>query len=237
MTAKTAPLSFTSETGYYGLRVNPTFDEVLRTIRKPLGIPVPDRSAKWYANSPYRSLLLDAEEKYNSYEHAALDYNNSGAELPRRAAMVRPSLGGEDDSFGRIDTHHHAMAAQEAYDTAKNVSDATARLETEKNRKVHLSRSSGPNAMHPVVAAHHAGLEEAGVPHYKPAPRIQPPPRHGHSTETRQMMAEGQPQPPEFQTFESMNMGQPTGLQATVLQPGANHRYEELRGASSETFP
>ena len=62
MTAKTAPLSFTSETGYYGLRVNPTFDEVLRTIRKPLGIPVPDRSAKWYANSPYRSLLLDAEE-------------------------------------------------------------------------------------------------------------------------------------------------------------------------------
>ena len=237
MTAKTAPLSFTSETGYYGLRVNPTFDEVLRTIRKPLGIPVPDRSAKWYANSPYRSLLLDAEEKYNSYEHAALDYNNSGAELPRRAAMVRPSLGGEDDSFGRIDTHHHAMAAQEAYDTAKNVSDATARLETEKNRKVYLSRSSGPNAMHPVVAAHHAGLEEAGVPHYKPAPRIQPPPRHGHSTETRQMMADGQPQPPEFQTFESMNQAQPSDLQATVLKPGAKHRYEELRGASSETFP
>jgi len=236
MTAKTAPLSFTSETGYYGLRVNPTFDEVLRTIRKPLGIPVPDRSAKWYANSPYRSLLLDAEEKYNSYEHAALDYNNSGAELPRRASMVRPSFAGEDDSFGRIDAHHHAMAAQEAYDTAKNVSDATARLETEKNRRVHLSRSSGPNAMDPVVTAHHAGLEEAGVPHYVPAPRIKPPPR-GHGTETRQMMAEGQPQPPEFQPFESMNMGQPTGLQATVLKPGANHRYEELRGASSETFP
>ena len=231
-----ASLSFTSSTGYYGLRVNPTFDEVLKTIRKPLRIPLPDRSAKWYANSPYRSLLLDAEQKYNSYEHAVLDYNNSGAELPRRAAMVRPSLGGEDESFGRIDARHQAMAAQEAYDTAKNVSDATARLETEKNRKVDLNRSSGPNASHPVVTAHHAGLEEAGVPHYKPAPRIQPP-RRGHSTETRQMMADGQPQPPEFQTFESMNQAQPSDLRPTVLKPGAKHRYEELRRASGETFP
>ena len=82
MTAKTASLSFTSETGYYGLRVNPTFDEVLKTIRKPLRIPLPDRSAKWYANSPYRSLLLDAEQKYNSYEHASLDYNNSAPNCP-----------------------------------------------------------------------------------------------------------------------------------------------------------
>jgi hypothetical protein len=50
------------------------------------------------------------------------------------------------------------------------------------------------------------------------------------------MMAEGQPQPPEFQTFESMNQAQPSDLRPTVLKPGANHRYEELR-ASSETFP
>jgi hypothetical protein len=228
-------LSFTSETGYYGLRVNPTFDEVLKTIRKPLRIPLPDRSAKWYANSPYRSLLLDAEQKHNSYEHAALDYNNSGAELPRHAAMVRPSPGGEDESFGRIDAHHHAMAAQEAYDAAKQVSDATAKLETEKNRQVHLSRSSGPNAMNPVVIAHHAGLEEAGVPHYMPAPRFPPPPR-GHGTETRQMMAEGQPQPVEFETFETLNLGQPSDLRPAQLEPGDNEHYEELR-ASSQTFP
>ena len=81
-----ASLSFTDEKGYYGLRVNPTYDEILQTIRKPLHIPLPQRSAKWYALSPYQALLLDAEEKYNDYEHANLDYNNSGAELPRRAA-------------------------------------------------------------------------------------------------------------------------------------------------------
>jgi hypothetical protein len=230
-----ASLSFTDEKGYYGLRVNPTYEEVLQTIRKPLHIPVPQRSAKWYALSPYRALLLDAEEKYNDYEHANLDYNNSGAELPRRAAQVRPSFAGDDDSFGRVDSHHRALRAQEAYDEAKHVSDAAARLETEKNRKVHLSRSYGPNAMHPVVTAHHAGLEEAGVPRYMPAPRFQPP-RREHSTETRQMMAEGQQQAKEFQTFEALNLDQPTDLRATQLKPGDKQHYAELR-ASTQTFP
>jgi hypothetical protein len=79
--------------------------------------------------------------------------------------------------------------------------------------------------MNPVVTAHHAGLEEAGVPHYMPAPRFQPPPR-AHSTETRQMLAEGQPQPPEFETFESPNMGKPSDLRAAHLQPGDNQHYE-----------
>ena len=230
-----ASLSFTDEKGYYGLRVNPTYDEILQTVRKPLHIPLPQRSAKWYALSPYRALLLDAEEKYNDYEHANLDYNNSGAELPRRAAQVRPSFAGEDDSFGRVDSHHRALRAQEAYDEAKHISDVAARLETEKNRKVHLSRSYGPNAMHPVVTAHHAGLEEAGVPHYMPAPRFQPP-RREHSTETRQMIAEGQPQAEEFQTFEALNLDQPTDLRPAELEPGDNQRYEELR-ASTQTFP
>ena len=48
-----APLSYTSTFGYYGLRVNPTFEQVIGTVRKPLRIPLPDRRAKWYANSPY----------------------------------------------------------------------------------------------------------------------------------------------------------------------------------------
>ena len=42
-----ASLSFTDEKGYYGLRVNPTYEEILQTIRKPLRVPVPQRSAKW----------------------------------------------------------------------------------------------------------------------------------------------------------------------------------------------
>ena len=67
----TAPLSFTDQTGYYGLRVSPSFDKILGTVRNPLRIPLPDRSAKWYALSPYRALILDAAQKYNDYEHMA----------------------------------------------------------------------------------------------------------------------------------------------------------------------
>mgnify|MGYP003346567539 FL=1 len=67
-------LSYTSKFGYYGLRVNPTLEQVVGTVRKPLRIPLPDRKAKWYANSPYRALILDAEEKYQDYEAKNIDY-------------------------------------------------------------------------------------------------------------------------------------------------------------------
>ena len=54
------------------------------------------------------------------------------------------------------------------------------------------------------------------------------------------MLAEGQPQPPEFETFESLNLGQPSDLRPAELEPGDNQHYEELRQASthdSRTFP
>jgi hypothetical protein len=57
-----APLSYKNQLGYYGLRINPTFDQVLKTVRNPLRIPLPDRRAKWYALSPYRAFILDAEQ-------------------------------------------------------------------------------------------------------------------------------------------------------------------------------
>ena len=67
----TAPLSYKSEYGYYGLRVNPTFEQVVATVRKPLRIPLPDRKAKWYALSPYRGLILDASERAMGYDRKA----------------------------------------------------------------------------------------------------------------------------------------------------------------------
>ena len=57
-----APLSYKNQLGYYGLRINPTSDQVLKTVRNPLRIPLPDRRAKWYALSPYRAFILDAEQ-------------------------------------------------------------------------------------------------------------------------------------------------------------------------------
>ena len=113
--SRTAPLSYTSQFGYYGLRVNPSYEQVLGTIRKPLRIPLPDRSAKWYALSPFRALILNAEAKYQDYEHARIDYKQSGAHLPESAASVRPSDGGQDPSFDQIHSHGDAMETQHAY--------------------------------------------------------------------------------------------------------------------------
>ena len=52
-------LSFKSHF-WHGLRVNPTFEQVIGTVDRPLRVPLPDRRAKFYANGPYPALILDA---------------------------------------------------------------------------------------------------------------------------------------------------------------------------------
>ena len=116
-----APLSYTSQFGnstYYGLRVNPSFEQAVGTVRNPYRIPLPDRWAKWWANSPYRSLILDAEAKYQDYEHASIDYKTSGAHLPESAARVRESDAGRDPAWDEIHAHNERMDAHDAYETA-----------------------------------------------------------------------------------------------------------------------
>ena len=81
-----APLSFKSQTGYYDLRVNPTFDEVLGTVRKPLRVPLPSREEKWFALGPYRSLLLDQQELAAGYDRKSIEYQLSQGKLPEYAA-------------------------------------------------------------------------------------------------------------------------------------------------------
>ena len=63
-----ATLSYREKFGWYNLRVQPGFEQVLGSLRNSLHIPIPDRSAKWEALSPYRALLLDAV----SYTHLTL---------------------------------------------------------------------------------------------------------------------------------------------------------------------
>ena len=223
-----APLSYTSQTGYYGLRVNPTFDEVLNTVKNPLRIPVPSRAAKWYALSPYRALILNAEARYNDYEHAKLDYRSSGAQLPESAANVRESDAGYDPSFDELDRHHHDQQSQHAYEAAYDAMRAQDMQHTAEARTTHLGRAYGSNRMHPVVEAAHEELTEAGVPHAMPGPRIAPEYRP-YRAPLPQMQAKGQPQAPEFPTFEHLNMGQPlrfTRGRPTVSQ---NMTYERAR--------
>lgn len=211
----TAPLSYTSHFGYYGLRENPSFEQVVGTIRKPLRIPLPDRSAKWYALSPYRALILDAAQKYNDYEHSKLDYHSSGAHAPEQAAFQRPSAAGEDPAWQEHDRQNEAREEQDAYDLAFEAMNNEHRAQAREIRKQQLS-SYGPNRMHPTIEAHHPDLEQARIPHAMPAPRA-PMVQHPWPAPVRQMAAAGQPQAPEFPTFEHLNMGQPGHLRPANL--------------------
>ena len=223
-----APLSFQSQYGYYNLRVTPSFEQVVGTVRKPLRVPLPDRSAKWYALGPYRALILDAEQKYHDYEHAAIDYRQSGAELPEAAARVRPSDAGHDQTFDRYDREHEARQAQDAYKMAYDLNHQEIRHQTAATRREQLSSTYGANHMHPTVEASHDELAEAGAPHYMPAPRP-PPPFRSWPTPPEQFVSSGQPQAPEFPTFESLNTGQHQNLRVATLSRSQNMTYERMR--------
>lgn len=221
-------LSYTSKFGYYGLRVNPTFDQVVGTVRKPLHIPLPDRKAKWYANSPYRALILDAEEKYQNYERSGIDYRLAGADAPESAARVRPSDAGADPTFDQIDDHHRRMEEQEAIDTSRRLLHEDESRKTAANRREILRLSHGPNRMNPTIEMEHAELETAGVPHYMPKPRTLPPSAR-FTRPLPQFAAGGQPQAPEFTPFEQLNMGQPDNVRVATLSRSQNVTYERMR--------
>ena len=224
----TAPLSYTSKFGYYSLRENPTFEQAIGTIRKPLGIPLPERSAKWYALSPYRALILNAAEKFNDREAAALDYKASGAELPEAAAQVRHSPAAQDPTFDMYDREHEAREARDAYETAFDLMNNEHRSQTLVMHHEHLGRTYGPNHMNPVVEASHDELVEAEVPHYMPAPRLTPA-RATWRTPAAQFAAAGQPQEREFPDFRTLNMGDPSSVRAATLTPAQNSTYERMR--------
>lgn len=66
-----AEVSYPERYGYYHLRVRETLDSAMRKKNDTRLLPMPDRSAKWLANSWYRSLLLDAGQKFEEVEGAA----------------------------------------------------------------------------------------------------------------------------------------------------------------------
>lgn len=223
-----APLSYKSQTGYYGLRVNPTFEQAVGTVRNPLRIPLPDRRAKWYALSPYRALILNAERNFQEDQHAVHDYRGSGAELPEVAARVHESAAGDDDAWDRIHRHGERMDEHDAYETAFELMNREHRQETAESRRVHLGASYGPNRTHPVIEASHEELREAGVPHYLPAPRLTPPSSSWRTPPSAQA-AYGQPQAPAFPDFRVLNMGDPANVRQATLTPAQNATYERVR--------
>ena len=223
----TAPLSYTDKYAW-GLRIKPTYDEMLQSVKKPLRIPVPDRSAKWFGMSQYRSFILDASNKYHDYEHMKIDYDQSGAELPATAAAMRPSESGNDPFFMHNERFNNDLEDQTQYESAFETMEAERRAETAETRRQQLS-AYGPMRSHWTTEANHRELEEAGVPHMAPVPRP-PMTRATWSTAHQIPVAAGQIGGRPFPTFEQLNMRQSRRYEPASMSNTFSHRgYERLR--------
>ena len=226
--AATAPLSFKTERGYYGLRVNPQFEQVLGTIRKPLGIQVPDRKWKWYAMGPYRSFLLDAGMKYHEDEQSKLEFRQSGQALPEDAARIKRSAAGQSPVFDQVHDHGDAMDSKEASDISSQMLQAEQSRHTEHNRRQHLSSTHGPNLGDPTIQAAFDELDEAQVYHSKPAARPTPIKTY-YTAPLKQLAAAGQPQAPQFTPFGQLNLGEPHRVRPAKPSRGQSNDYETVR--------
>ena len=225
---KTAPLSYTSQFGYYGLRVNPTFEQVSKSVYKPARVPIPDRSALHYAMSLERGYILDQAKAGTQQDRAVLNYRESQAQLPEAAARVLPSSAGEDELLDRISQGTDALHQQAALELAKEAQSAEHRRQTAEMRREQLAATHGAWNMHPTVEAAHEELDEAGVPHEMPLPRLAPPMK-AWPAPAPQYAAAGQLQAPEFKSFEILNGLQPESLRAARVTHKQGLTYEHLR--------
>jgi hypothetical protein len=180
-------------------------------------------------------LILDASQKYNNYEHMAIDYRQSGAQAPEMAAHLQPSAAGADEAWNRVEQQNQNMQEQDAYELGFDLMNAEHRAQAHAIRHQQLS-SYGVDQIHPTVEAHREDLQDARVAHTVPVPR----PAmavHPWPAPLRQWASAGHPQAPEFRTFENLNMGQPShvrpanlrAIPADVDGDGALISYETLR--------
>lgn len=168
----TAQLSYQDQKGYYGLMVEPSYDQMLRSLKNKVRIPQPDRSAKWYALGPYRAFLLEQAKRFNDNQRKDLEYDDSGAQLPAAAERgAQESIAGTDDVWNRQEQFNSNLDAEEARRVAEAALDSERRSQANQMRRTQLSaygRSSG----HWTVDAHHQDLEYRGVPHPAPMPKM-----------------------------------------------------------------
>jgi hypothetical protein len=167
-----AQLNLTDTKGYYGLRVNATYEEMLGSLKKEIRIPQPDRRAKWYATGIYRAFLLEQAKRYNDTQRKDLDYDDSGAQLPAAAERAQQgSMAGTDDTWNRQEQFNSNLNAEEARRIAEDALAAERKEQANQMRRQQLS-AYGPSAGHWTVEAHHQDLEERGIPHSAPTPKM-----------------------------------------------------------------
>ena len=225
----TAQLSYTDKTGYYGLRVEPTYEEMLRSLKKPIRIPQPDRSAKWYATGIYRAFLLEQAKRYGDAQRKDLEYDATGAHLPVAAEHgAQNSMAGTDDTWNRQEQFTSNLNTEEARRIAEDALASERRQQANQMRRQQLS-AYGPNAGHWTVDAHHQDLEYRGIPHAAPLPKMTMPAGRWQAL-PNEYIASGQPQATEFPSWEQLNglhdrqykLGRPAPLDV-------NRNYQQLR--------
>jgi len=222
-----ATLSFTDKFAWYGLRENPTYDELLHTVRKPVRIPVPSREAKWYATSIYRDFLLDAQKKYHDFQQKNVEYDGSGNHVPKSAAHTHESEAGMDPAWQEHDRFNQALDEEEAAQLASHALDDERKQQANIMRKEQLS-AYGPSMFHPTVEAHHMDLEAQNIPHVAPIPKVSMASKSWPFPQ-QEYQADGYLQAPEFPTFEQLNMGYARRYKQGKPGSLSSSSYESLR--------
>ncbi len=225
----TAELSYQDKKGYYGLRVNATYEEMLRSLKKEVRIPQPDRSAKWVALGPYRAFLLEQAKRYHDSQMKDLEYDATGAHLPASAEHGQHgSMAGTDDVWDRQEQFNTNLNAEEARRIADDAMASERRQQANQLRQLQLS-TYGPSAGHWTVDAHSRDLDDRSIPHAAPMPKLVMPAGRWQAP-PKEYIAAGQPQATEFPTFEQLNMGQDARYKLGRPAPlNVNKNYQQLR--------
>ena len=226
MAVQPAQLSFTDTKGYYGLRVEPTYEQMLRSLKKEVRLPQPDRSAKWYATGIYRAFLLEQAKRYNDAQRKDLEYDATGAHLPA-AAERGQEMAGTDDTWNRQEQFNSNLDAEEARRIAEDALASEQRAQANQMRRQQLS-TYGPSSGHWTVEAHHSDLDYRGIPHSAPMPKLTMPAGRWQAS-PNEYIAAGQPQAQEFPTFEQLNMGYDKKYKLGRPAHAINKNYQQLR--------
>jgi hypothetical protein len=228
MAVQPAQLSYTDRKGYYNLTVMPTYEEMLGSLKNEVRIPQPDRRAKWYATGIYRAFLLEQAKRYNDAQRKDLEYDDSGAQLPAAAERAQQgSMAGTDDTWNRQEQFNSNLDAEEARRIAEDALAAERKAQANQMRRQQLS-AYGPSAGHWTVEAHHQDLEERGIPHSAPTPKMAMPAGRWRAP-PNEFIATGQPQAPEFPTFEQLNLGYDKIYKLGRPAPLDTTNYQQLR--------
>jgi hypothetical protein len=224
----TAQLSHQDKKGYYGLTVMPSYDEMLRSLKKPIRIPQPDRNAKYYALGPYRAFLLEQAKRFNDAQRKDLEYDDTGAQLPAAVERAPKSMAGTDDVWNRQEQFNTNLDAEEARRIADDALSAEQRQQANQMRRQQLS-AYGPTAGRWTVDAHDKDLEYRGIPHEAPMPKLTMPAGKWQAP-PNEYIAAGQPQATEFPTFEQLNLGYDKMYKLGRPAPlRENRNYAQLR--------